>query len=425
MSLGLLAETASVQPTSPSASYTDIDAYIQGQMRRLNIPGVSLAIVEGDQIVHRRGFGRARPGGEAPTPQTPFVLGSTTKSFTALAILQLVEAGRLDVDAPVQRYLPWFCVADPTASAVMTVRHLLHQTSGFPMLAGLQFPADLDDSLGATEQQAAALSTLRLTRPVGAAWEYSNLNYDVLGLIIEAVSGEAYADYVERHIFAPLDMRHSYTSRAAARQHGLAVGHRYWFACPGAAPTLRPSGGSLPAGLLISCAEDMAHWLIAHLNGGRYGNGQVLSPAGIEALHRGAADVRVMNRSVGEYGMGWFVETIGQTQVVWHSGNVPEFSSYMALLPAQKKALVLLLNADHYGLPFVLEEFGARVAALLAGQAPAPVQLGFIPWAMRALALIPLLQVIGVAATLRRLRAWRRDPALRPTRGWAVARHVL
>ena len=86
-------------------------------MRRLHIPGVSLAIVEGDRIVHLRGFGKARPGGEAPTPQTPFFIGSLTKSFTALAVMQLVEAGKIELDAPVQRYLPWFRVADPAGSA--------------------------------------------------------------------------------------------------------------------------------------------------------------------------------------------------------------------------------------------------------------------------------------------------------------------
>ncbi len=81
------------------------------------MPGAALAVVEDERIVHTRGFGRARPGGGAPSPQTPFVLGSTTKSFTALAVMQLVEAGKIDLDAPVRRYLPWFRVADRRASA--------------------------------------------------------------------------------------------------------------------------------------------------------------------------------------------------------------------------------------------------------------------------------------------------------------------
>ena len=244
----LFATTAPAGSVRDRVSYEAIDAYIEQQMHRLKIPGVSLAIVEGDKIVHLRGFGRARPGGEAPTPQTPFVLGSTTKSFTALAVMQLVEGGKIELDAPVQRYLPWFRVADPKASAQMTVRHLLNQTSGMPMIAGMITLADLDDDPGAAERQARALSTLKLARPVGAAFEYSNLNYNLLGLVVEAASGESYADYIQRHLFTPLGMSHSHTSQAAAKRDGLAVGHRYWFAHPvairrSAAPTRISSVG--------------------------------------------------------------------------------------------------------------------------------------------------------------------------------------
>ena len=239
--------------------------------------------------MHLRGFGRARPGGGRlpfcrrqngnlpPTPQTPFFIGSLTKSITALAVMQLVEAGKVELDAPVQRYLPWFRVADPQASAQMTVRHLLNQTSGLPMLRGMAALADFDSRPDATERQVRALSTLKLTRPVGSKWEYSNLNYNILGLIVEAASGELYADYVQNHIFNPLEMSHSYTSKAVAKQNGLAVGHRYWFGLPFPAPNLPIPPGSLPSGQLISSAEDMAHYLIAHLNGGRYGDVQILS----------------------------------------------------------------------------------------------------------------------------------------------------
>ncbi|HRX04894.1 MAG TPA: serine hydrolase domain-containing protein, partial [Anaerolineae bacterium] len=120
-----------------SGSFDTLDAYVSQQMERLRIPGAALAVVEGDRIVHLRGFGRARPGGQAPSAETPFVLGSTTKSFTALAVMQLVEAGKIDLDTPVQRYLPWFRVADLAASTRMTVRHLLNQTSGLPGLPGM------------------------------------------------------------------------------------------------------------------------------------------------------------------------------------------------------------------------------------------------------------------------------------------------
>jgi CubicO group peptidase (beta-lactamase class C family) len=421
----LFAKPASGKPASSGTSYDAIDTYIEEQMRRLHIPGISLAIVEGARIVHLRGFGRAGPGGEAPTPQTPFFIGSLTKSFTALAVMQLVEAGKVELDAPVQRYLPWFRVADPQASARMTVRHLLNQTSGLPLLPGELALADFDDHPDATERQVRALSTLKITRPVGSKCEYSNLNYNVLGLIVEAASGESYADYIQNHIFNPLGMSHSFASKDAAKQNGLAMGHRYWFAHPFAVHNLPVPRGSLASGQLISSAEDMAHYLIAHLNGGHYGDVQILSGAGIDELHRGVAEFIMWGISAGRYGMGWFDIDMGQTKTFSHGGNVPDFSSFAALLPEQQRGVVLLVNADHYGLPPVMEEVGMGVAALLAGQQPAPIRLDFIQWTMRLLPLIPLLQVVGVFATLRTLRRWDRDPALCPSSGRMWGEHIL
>lgn len=413
-----LSKPAAAKTASKSSSYDAIDAYVEQEMRRLNIPGASLAIVEGDQVTHLRGFGHALPGGPPPAPQTPFVLGSTTKSFTALAVMQLVEAGKIELDAPVQRYLPWFRVADARASTRITVRHLLNQTSGLPEWPGEFLLADFDDRPDAAERQLRALSALKLNHPVGSAWEYSNLNYNLLGLVIEAASGESYADYIQKHIFTPLEMNHSYTAQAEAKKNGLAVGHRHWFSFPFAVRNIPIPRGSLAGGYLISSSEDLAHYLIAYLNGGRYGNTQILSPESIEEMHRGAAEVMGMGVSIGQYGMGWFVSGSGQTKTPWHTGTVPEYSSFIGLRPDQKKGIVLLINVDHYAFPPVMAEFGLNLTALAADEQLPPSTFGIlrlIPWTMRALLLIPLVQIIGVAATLRRLRRWGRDPGRQPS----------
>jgi CubicO group peptidase (beta-lactamase class C family) len=405
--------------------YQSIDAHVERQRRHFSIPGVSLAIVAGGQIIHTAGFGRARPGGETPSPQTPFFIGSLTKSITALAVLQLVEAEKIELDNPVQRYLPWFRVADAQATAHMTVRHLLHQTSGLPTLAGEIPLADFDNRPCATERQARALATIKLSHPVGAAFEYSNANYNLLGLIIEAASGDAYANYIQSHILSPLGMCHTYAAPDLARQSGLAMGYRYWFGFPVAAHNMPLPHGSLPAGLLISSAEDTARYLLVFLNGGRYGGGQILTPAGIQALLRGAAEFRAMGMSVGKYGMGWFDSAIGATKLVWHSGTLPHFFAYMALLPEQDKGVVLLCNACQHWMNPVLTEVGSGVAALLAGEPPARSRFGFIPWGLRGQALIPIAQAAGVAATLRQLRRWRREPVRRPVGAGQWTRHVL
>jgi CubicO group peptidase (beta-lactamase class C family) len=421
----VIARSTSEKPASRNNTYDPIDKYIEGQMRRLHIPGASLAIVKGNEIVHSRGFGRARPGGEVPSVQTPFFIGSLTKSITALAVKQLVEKGKIELDAPIQRYLPWFRVADPVISAQITVRHLLNHTSGLPGLPNGQGMSDFDQSPDAAERQVRALSTLKINRPVGSRCEYSNYNYNILGLIVEAVTCEAYENYIQAHVFDPLEMRRSYFSKEEARRNGLARGHRHWFSIPFPAPDLPIPRGSIPSGQVISCAEDMAHYLIAHLNGGRYRNRRILSAAGIDELHRGAKEMIFMGIESGKYGMGWVDMDLGSIKTYSHSGNVPDFSAYMALVPGQKKGVVLLLNADPYGLPPITEEVGMNVTALLAGEQPAPIRLEFIQWVMRFLPLIPLLQVVEIIATLRRLERWRSNSSLLPKRSRFWGEHIL
>jgi hypothetical protein len=169
----------------------------------------------------------------------------------------------------------------------------------------------------------------------------------------------------------------------------------------------------------------MAHYLIAHLNGGRYGNVQILSEAGIAELQYGAAEWRQMGMLVGYYGMGWVNQEIDKVRVVSHAGNVPNYSAFMGLVPEQKRGAIVLLNADPYGLPIITDEIGMGVTALLAGQQPAPIKLDFIQWIMRLLPLLPLLQVVGVFATLRVLRRWEREPATHPSSGRLWGQHIL
>lgn len=215
LTLAVLLPAVSAGAMSTRNSPTDfaaIDRYIEQEMREQRIPGLALGIVQGDQIVHLQGFGMADPSGRAVTPQTPFLIFSSTKSFTALAIMQLVEAGRIELDAPVQRYLPWFRVADPDASAGITVRHLLNQTSGISTADGNADITRDDAADDALERRARTLQTIRLSQPVGATFQYANANYDLLGLLVQTVSAQPYEDYIQQQIFAPLEMRHAHTT---------------------------------------------------------------------------------------------------------------------------------------------------------------------------------------------------------------------
>ena len=178
--LTVVSSVASVQPVSAQvgpANFEEVDAYVSTKMKELGIPGAALVIVQGDQIVHLKGFGVADGSGRPVTPQTPFFTGSTGKSITALAIMQLVEAGKIKLDAPVQTYLPWFRVADVKASEAITVRQLLNMTSGIPKSIGQEQIANTDLSDSAIENNVRALSKIELIAPPGERFEYSNSNY--------------------------------------------------------------------------------------------------------------------------------------------------------------------------------------------------------------------------------------------------------
>jgi CubicO group peptidase (beta-lactamase class C family) len=208
--------SAFAQGKASPAAYPDfatIDSYIQKEMGELHIPGLALGIVHGDKLVHLESFGEADPSGRAVTPQTPFILASVSKSFSALAIIQLSEAGKVDLDAPVQRYVPWFRVADKAASNQITVRNLLIHTSGLPEDTSFEPMRSNDMGDDALDERVRALSEVQLDQPVGAAFEYTDANYDVLGLIVQRVAGQSYESYVQERVFAPLDMSHSFTNQ--------------------------------------------------------------------------------------------------------------------------------------------------------------------------------------------------------------------
>src|SRR5713101_6666962 len=166
-----------------------VDAFVESQMRDAGIPGVALAIVEGDRAVHLRGFGVADRSGRRVTPQTPFPIASLSKTFTALAVMQLVEAGQLALDAPVRRYIPWFDVGHDPAAAVITVRELLMQRSGIAGDGDVPAYNDPDRGPAALESNVRQFATReRLLTPPGTSFNYCDANYDALGLLIEVVS---------------------------------------------------------------------------------------------------------------------------------------------------------------------------------------------------------------------------------------------
>ena len=413
-------------PNGPDV--TAIDAYIEGRMRELRIPGLAVGIVQGDRIVHLKGFGIADPSERPVTPRTPFVLGSVSKSLTALAIMQLVAAGKVELDAPVRRYLPWFRLADAQASALITVRHLLTHTGGLPRSADGQTVYVRDTGEGALERQIRGLASVPAPRPAGTAYEYTNADFNILGLVVEAVSGQPFGDYLQARVFTPLGMQHSATRPEAA--HDLAMGYRYWFGRP--VPARMPAApANLPSGFIIASAEDMTHVLVAHLNGGRYAGETVLSATSIDTLQQPFAT------GVGtlQAGIAWdVIETRNGVRMLAKDGATANYHARLVLLPGGKWGVIVLANAFENGSMARFNTLADGVAALLLGRSPVPVlpanTLDPMRWALAAAV------VLSLIAALRSVRSARRSTTARlarPAAGrafarspwWSLTGHVL
>jgi CubicO group peptidase (beta-lactamase class C family) len=411
-----LASPAHAAPRRAAPDMMAIDHYVAAQLQTLSIPGASFGVVHGDQVVHLRGFGRADHAGRPMTAETPTLIGSLTKSFTAVAIMQLVEQGKVELDAPVQRYLPWFRVADPAASAQITLRHLLTHTSGLGGREGINSFMREDTSADAIERPVRALATAELSHPVGSTNEYANVNYAIAGLIVETVSGHSYEAYVQQHIFAPLQMSQSFPSPALAPAANLAEGHQFWFGQPRPSQLPFPRG-LLPAGYLVSSAQDMSRYLLAHLNGGRGGQTQILSPESMAELHQPgfAIDEGLWA------GLGWGVADIDGIRVLQHSGNTNNYRSEMWMLPESGWGFVLLLNADNQLQRGAVVAIGEGVMALLLGREPQPVELNPLASLLYGVVLgVAALELLGVAHGVRTLRRWRTTPPRR-----ALVRQII
>ena len=315
-----------------SAPDPAVEDTIDQEMAASAVPGLAYAVVTDGEITAAGARGVAERGGDtAITPETPFVIGSISKSFTALAVMQLVEAGEVDLDAGIEQYLDVF---SGRPAGLVTIRQLLSHTSGFSTLQGNSNP-DVSDggsqAADALERSVEARADVAPAYGPGDRWEYSNLNYQILGRLVEVAGGQEFQTYVSDRILEPLGMTHSFVADGQVHEE-MATGHTPWFG------TKRPLAESptdrvtAPQGGVVASAEDLARYLTMMMNG----QDDVLSAAGKAQMMRPAGGAATF------YGFGWFVDSAAGT--VWHSGSSPGVETLATMLPAQSRAAVVLVN---------------------------------------------------------------------------------
>lgn len=339
----------------PAALLSRIDTFVFDRMAAQKLPGLSLVIVKDGQVRYSQGYGLANLETQTKmADRTRVAIGSTTKGMTALAVMQLVEQHKLDLDARVTTYLPWFKLNDPRGGAI-TLRHLLAHTSGLP--TGIKFDGNRDPN--ALDQHVRALANTALHRMPGSGYEYANDGYAVAGLIVQVVSKMPYADYMHKFVFAPFGMMDATFDIARAEREGMAQG--YVKQRGGFVPRpMSVSQGIAPAGTLLTSARDVGRYLVALVNGGQ----GVISSNSLNEMWKSQVTV-----SKGmKYGFGWSLTNINGLEIILHTGSVLVSGSAFVIVPSRRLAVAVLANFSNGR----AEEITRGVATLLLGGQPAP-----------------------------------------------------
>lgn len=334
-----------------------IDAFVVQQMEKWDVPGLALVVVRGGEIALAKAYGYADLEREVHmTAATPVGIGSTVKGMTVLALLQLVSAGAVDLDASVSSHVPELATGFPQA---VTVRHALS------MSAGLSSWLDHDDletgvsrgewgvphSSHALERRVASLVGTDLLFQPGEGYSYANDGYAIAGRIIEVASGVSYEEFMREHLFTPLALERTGFGNAP----GMAQG--YLRSANGLAAASAPQApGYRPAGIDVhSSAADLGRYLVALLKG----ETPVVSAAALEQMW--TPNVRIDDRS--HYGLGWYLEEHKGVAVARHGGHAMTSGSAVFLAPQQGLGVAVLANVDD----IAVDATGQAVFFMLAG----------------------------------------------------------
>ena len=323
-----------------------LEAWIDAKLAYDKIPGISLGFVVDQDLVWRKGYGYADVQRKAPaTPKTLYSICSISKLFTSIAVMQLRDEGKLQLDDPVAKHLPWFTMKpfDPDSPPV-TIRGLLTHSAGIPREADQPYWTGPDFRFPSREDVIKGLSNQSMLYPSSRYFQYSNLGLTLAGQIVEQVSGKPYADYVRENILGPLHLG-STTPEIPVNEQGklLAIGYGT-LSRDGERPTMPvfQARGIAPAAGFASNVEDLASFASWQFRLLAKGGQEVLKASTLREMQR----VQWMDPDwKTSWGLGFTLMRWENRTVVGHGGSCPGFRTELALLPEEKIAGIAMVNA--------------------------------------------------------------------------------
>ncbi len=336
------------------AFLSELDAYVARVMQDFQVPGISLAIVKDGNVVLEKGYGVRTLGDTTPVDaHTLFGIASNTKAFTATAIAMLVEAGKLNWDAPVINYLPWFQLSDPYVTREMTIRDLLVHRSGLGLGAGdlLLWPP----STYSRKEISRQLRYVPLSTSFRSTYAYDNVLYLIAGEVVETISGTSWEDFVATRILSHVGMSQSTVTCDFPRNGNVSTTHA---SINGRVQVVKPYTNSTtnPAGGINSNAEDMAKWMIVQLDSGRLADGsRLFSPnttrqlwAMVTPIPIGSPspELKPLQANFSGCALGFFIRDYRGHKIVSHTGGLPGYVSRVTMIPDQKLGITVLTNQE-------------------------------------------------------------------------------
>ena len=358
--LVVLAIVGAAAGTSAQDLRARIDSYLVEQVRTSRIPGLSAAVVRDGAVIYAGAHGVRELGEDKElSPQHVFHFASVSKPFVATAIVQLFEKGKLDLDDPVTKSLPYFSLSDERFRDI-TLREMLNHTSGMPDVEDYEWDNPKFDE-GAAERFVRAMASEQLLWAPGTAWQYSNMAFDALGDVIAKVSGMTFEDYVRTNILEPLGMNSSSFIYPEIDEALRTNGH---VDDPAQVSDVYPyNRRHAPSSTLNSSVIDMTHWLLVNLNRGELGGRRILKNDSYDLLWRPTTELPIPAR-VGRYasedfsdlpafrvGLSWFRGEIAGHPTVFHGGRDTGFSSFVLLLPDDRIGVVVASNWEQSDTP--------------------------------------------------------------------------
>lgn len=343
LSLLCLSATAYAQ-AKPNVFKEQLDPLIKQVMEQASMPGFAYAIVDNGKLAYAAAFGVRNLGSKEPmSVQSLFHMASITKPFVATSIMQLWEQGKIDLDAPVLKYLPYFRLADERYKRI-TVRQMLSHISGMPDVQDYEWDKPQYDD-GALERYVKSLGNYSLIGEPGAKMQYSNMAFEVLGDVIAKVSGMTFESYVKRNILEPLGMKSSTLLVKQADPKLLTSPHVLSAAYDVEVSKVFPYNRMhSPSSTLYSNVLDMSRWAMANLNRGELDGKRILKASTYDLMWKPAG------KQFQDVGISWFLSKYRGHFVVNHSGGDTGFVSLLVLIPEKKIAVVMMSNYDRASL---------------------------------------------------------------------------